>query len=241
MARRSDVQVAVREEVDRESRVPHFMRDESRRPPEAGPLVLRQRDVETVERARPRPRSPSPVVRERIVTKTRARSVSPGPPPPPPPEIREREEIRTRVVDHSRERVRSPSRGPAMDRVRLGTRIIERPDRSPSPPPFVERTRTRVVERERSPSPRPVPPPEIERSRLRIIERERERAPTPSPSPSPPPPEPQVIRGPTIEREVITHYRDIDHGKYLVFVIPHSDCLKIWQCYLPRNQMSLTR
>ncbi|KAK2600875.1 hypothetical protein N8I77_010379 [Diaporthe amygdali] len=221
MARRSDVQVAVREEVERESRVPHFMREESRRPPEAGPLVLRQRDVETVERARPRPRSPSPIVRERIVTKTRARSVSPGPPPPPPPpEIREREEIRTRIVDHSRERVRSPSRGPAMDRVRLGTRIIERPDRSPSPPPVMERTRTRVIERERSPSPRPLPPPELERSRLRIIERERERAPTPSPSPSPPPPEPQVIRGPTIEREVITHYRDIDHG--LVVARPPS-------------------
>lgn len=34
-------------------------------------------------------------------------------------------------------------------------------------------------------------------------------SPSPSRSPSPPP----VIKGPTIEREVITHYRDIDHGK----------------------------
>lgn len=230
MPRRSapDVSVREREEVvERESRVPHFMREEPRRS-EAGPLVLRQRDIETVERARPRPRSPSPVVkeRERIVTMTRARSMSPGPPPPPPPppEIREREEIRTRVVDHSRERIRSPSRGPALDRVRLGTRFIERPDRSPSPPP-VERIRTRVVERERerSPSPRlppPPPPPEFERSRLRIIEREREREPTPSPSPPPPPSPPPVIRAPTIEREVITHYRDIDHGK----CISHSIC-----------------
>lgn len=208
-ARRSDVQVSVRdrEEVDRESRVPHFLRDDGRRP-EAGPLVLRQRDVETVERARPRPRSPSPGMRERII-KMRARSLSPG---PPPPDVREREEIRARVVDHSRERLRSPSRGPALDRVRLGTRIIERPERSPSPPATIDRLRTRFNERERSPSPKPLPPPEMERSRLRIIEREQEREPTPSPSP--PPPEPPVIKGPTIEREVITHYRDIDHGEF---------------------------
>lgn len=221
MARRSDVQIAVREEVD-ESRVPHFMREDTRRT-ESGPLVLRQRDVETVERSRTRQRSPSPVLRERIITKTRARSVSPG--PPPPSEVRE--EVRTRIVDHSRERVRSPSRGPALDRVRLGTRIIERPERSPSPPPPVERVRTRVVERERererSPSPKPHAPHELERSRLRIIERERERMPTPSPSP--PPPEPAVIRAPTIEREVITHYRDIDHGESFFFpplVLPDS-------------------
>ncbi|ROV94222.1 hypothetical protein VSDG_05687 [Cytospora chrysosperma] len=202
-ARRSDVQVSIREDVDRESRVPHFMREEARRP-EAGPLVLRQRDVETVERARPRPRSPSPS-RERMSLKMRARSLSPGPP---------HEEIRARIHDHSRERVRSPSRGPALDRVRLGTRIIERPERSPSPPPVLDRLRTRMTERERSPSPRPLPPPDVERSRIRIMEREREREPTPSPSP-PPPPEPPVIKGPTIEREVITHYRDIDHGMVL--------------------------
>ncbi|CAN8100336.1 unnamed protein product [Discula destructiva] len=222
LPRRSAPEVAVREReeiVERDSRVPHFMREEARRA-EAGPLVLRQRDVETVERARPRPRSPSPVVRERIVTRTRARSMSPGPPPPPPPPPEIREEIRTRVVDHSRERVRSPSRGPALDRVRLGTRFIERPERSPSPPPQMERVRTRVVERERERSPSPASshatshhPADIERSRLRIIEhRERPREPTPSPSPPPPPSPPPVIRGPTIEREVITHYRDIDHG-----------------------------
>ncbi|KAK6820704.1 hypothetical protein PG987_015104 [Apiospora arundinis] len=51
-----------------------------------------------------------------------------------------------------------------------------------------------------------------ERERIRIIQRERERIPSPSPSPPPPPAPPAVIRGPTIEREVITHYRDIDHG-----------------------------
>ncbi|ROW10411.1 hypothetical protein VMCG_01607 [Cytospora schulzeri] len=202
-ARRSDVQVSIRdrEDIDRESRVPHFLRDDARRP-EAGPLVLRQRDVETVERARPRPRSPS---RDRMSVRMRARSVSPGPP--------EREEIRARIHDHSRERVRSPSRGPALDRVRLGTRIIERPERSPSPP-AMDRLRTRFDGRERSPSPRP----ELERSmsRIRITEKEREREPSPAPpAPEPEPEQPLVIKGPTIEREVITHYRDIDHGMVL--------------------------
>ncbi|KAL1871980.1 hypothetical protein VTK73DRAFT_1810 [Phialemonium thermophilum] len=170
-----DVDVRVRErERDRESRVPAFLREEPRRTG-AGPLVLRQRDVETVERERRR--SPSPVrVRETRIVE-RARSVSP--PPPPRREVIERDDVRVRTVE--RERIRSPSRGPPMERVR-----------------------TRFIERERSPS-----PVERETDRIRIVRRERERSPTPSPSPSPPPP---VIRGPTIEREVITHYRDIDHG-----------------------------
>lgn len=74
--------------------------------------------------------------------------------------------------------------------------------RSPSPLPvrFVERRR-------RSPS-----PVVREHIRTRIVEREKEREPSPSPSPPPPPP-PPVIRGPTLEREVITHYTDIDHGE----------------------------
>lgn len=187
---------------DSESRVPNFMR-EDRRPVESGQLVLRQREVETVDRRRPRSPSPPPPVqyRERIVR--RARSVSPGP-PPPPPEVHEREEFRTRIVERERDRVRSPSRGPPMERMR--PRFVER---SPSPP--MERVRTRIVERERERERSPSPP-EMERSRLRIIEHERERYPSPSPSPPPPSPDPPVIRGPTIEREVITHYRDIDHG-----------------------------
>jgi len=185
--------VAVREreyDVERESRVPAFMRDDGRRN-DAGPLVLRQRDVETVER--PRRRSPPPMrVRETRVME-RARSVS----PPPRREFIERDDVRVRTVE--RERVRSPSRGPSVERVR--TRIVER-ERSPSP----QRVRARFVERERS-----VSPVEREREHIRIVHRERERS--PSPSPSPPPPPPQVIRGPRIEREVITHYRDIDHGE----------------------------
>ncbi|KAM3449740.1 hypothetical protein MY5147_009689 [Beauveria neobassiana] len=55
---------------------------------------------------------------------------------------------------------------------------------------------------------------EVDRDHIRIIERERGRSPERSPSLSPPPPPlpPQVIKAPTIEREVITHYTDIDHG-----------------------------
>lgn len=186
---------AVREreyEVERESRVPAFMREDARRN-EPGPLVLRQREVETVER--PRRRSPPPTrVRETRIME-RARSVTP---PPPRREVVERDEVRFRTVD--RERVRSPSRGPSMERVR--TRVVER-ERSPSP----QRVRTRFVERERSLS-----PVDRESEHIRIVRRERERSPSLSPSPPPPPP-PQVIRGPTIEREVVTHYRDIDHGE----------------------------
>ncbi|KAL2019575.1 hypothetical protein VTK56DRAFT_9472 [Thermocarpiscus australiensis] len=164
-----DVDVRIRErerERERErDRVPAFLREDNRRT-EAGPLVLRERQVETVER--PRARSPSPVrVRERIV---RARSVSPGP-------RRIEEDVRFRQV------VREPSRPPA-ERIR-----------------FVERSRSRSSSRSSSPSP--------VRERIRIVEREKDRAPSPAP---PRPPTPKVIRGPTIEREVITHYRDIDHG-----------------------------
>ncbi|KAF6805380.1 hypothetical protein CSOJ01_09526 [Colletotrichum sojae] len=152
------------------------------RAPEAGALVLSRREVESRELSRPRQRTPSPVYRERIVR--RARSLT-------PPHVHDQELERSRVRISEREReIRSPSRGP----------------------PAPELVRARYVERQRSPSP---PPPARERSRVgvRIVERERERERVPSPSPSPPPaPTPQVIRGPTIEREIITHHRHIDHG-----------------------------
>ncbi|EEU41032.1 uncharacterized protein NECHADRAFT_99337 [Fusarium vanettenii 77-13-4] len=170
-----------------ESRTPAFLREDGRRT-EAGPMVLRQRQVETIDRHRPR--SPSPVTRvreERIIR--RPRSVS-----PPSSHEHENERSRTRVFE--RERVREPSqppkRAPSPARV---VRYVERPKKSPSPPP--------------------PPPPAVEereRIRTRIIERERAPSPPPAPKPSPPPAPPQTIRGPTIEREVITHYRDIDHG-----------------------------
>jgi hypothetical protein len=45
-----------------------------------------------------------------------------------------------------------------------------------------------------------------------------------------------VIRGPTIEREVITHYRDVDHGK-----ISKSYCwVKISRLTNPRRHSSTT-
>ncbi|KAK8061277.1 hypothetical protein PG994_007643 [Apiospora phragmitis] len=156
-----DTEISIR---DRESRTPAFLRDEGRRP-EAGPMVLRAREVETVDRRRPR--SPSPVhVHERYIERERERS------PAPPSMTMERR-----------------------------PRFMER-ERSPSPGTMV-----RVDHREMGKISYP------ERERIRIIQREKERVPSPSPSPSPPPPAaPPVIRGPTIEREVITHYRDIDHG-----------------------------
>lgn len=147
----------------RNDRLPAFMREDLRRA-EPGQMVLRQREVETVER--PRPRSPSPVrITSRMTERTR--SVSPGP-------RRMEEDVRFRRV------VREASRGPS-ERVRF------------------------VPERERSCS------PDVQ-SRIRVVERERERA--PSPAPAPRPPTPKIIKGPTVEREVITHYRDIDHGKF---------------------------
>jgi hypothetical protein len=79
----------------------------------------------------------------------------------------------------------------------------------------VEKIRSPSVARRRSPSPtrnvRYVEPDNTS-EHIRIIERERGRERVPSPSPSPPP-APPVVRGPVIEREVITHYTDIDHGE----------------------------
>ncbi|KAI2472298.1 hypothetical protein F4781DRAFT_10202 [Annulohypoxylon bovei var. microspora] len=170
--RTSPRRVSVREfeDLDRErgrvDRTPAFLKEDARRA-EAGQLVLRQREVETVDRRR---RSPSPI------------------------------RYRERIVDRERERAPSmpPERRP---------RFIER---SPSPPPTAVRVESRTIERRRERSPTPERERDREVIRLRI-DREKERSPSPSPSPPPPPPAP-VIRGPTIEREVITHYRDIDHG-----------------------------
>ncbi|KAM7205331.1 hypothetical protein V8F33_001162 [Rhypophila sp. PSN 637] len=101
----------------------------------------------------------------------------------PAPPRRVEEEIRIRQVEKARE--------PSRERVR----IVER-ERRRSPSPVV-RERIQISERRRSPSP-------VVRERIQITRKEKER------SPSPPPRE--VIKGPVIEREVITHYRDIDHG-----------------------------
>ncbi|KAJ6446833.1 2-isopropylmalate synthase [Purpureocillium lavendulum] len=166
--RDEEIDVRVRERET--NRTPAFLREDARRT-EAGPMVLRQRDVETVDRHH---RSPSPVRyrEERLVRRPKSAS--------PPPMREEHEHLR--FVE--RERVRSPS-------------VVRRRSPSPLPVRFVERPR-------RSPS-----PVAREHIHTRIVERERERIPSPSPSPPPPPP---VIRGPIVEREVITHYTDVDHG-----------------------------
>ncbi|KAF4595169.1 conserved glutamic acid rich protein [Ophiocordyceps camponoti-floridani] len=162
---------------DRElDRTPGFLRDEGRRP-EAGPMVLRQRDIETIDRHARSP-SPPPVRRREMVRRPKSTS---------PPTMRgsEHENIHTRIVERERDRVRSPS-------------VVRCRSPSPLPVRFVERRR-------RSPS------PVSQHDHIRIVERERQRVPSPSPSPSPPP-APAIIRGPTIERDVITHWTDVDHG-----------------------------
>ncbi|CAK7236269.1 hypothetical protein SCUCBS95973_009550 [Sporothrix curviconia] len=179
-----DVRVRERErEHDRDPLARYFQDD---RRSEAGALVLRQREVETVERPRHRARSPSPIRYREVI-----RGRSPSPLPAREREVVDRVEVRDRVYDRERERQyrREPSRGPQ-------DRIV-----------------TRVVERERERERLPTPSPEREHDRIRIVERSRSRAPSISPSPSPPPVEQrQLVRGPVVEREVITHYTDVDHG-----------------------------
>jgi len=129
--------------------------------------------------------------------------------------------IRQRDVEtFERERPRRRSPSPNL---RVRERVVRARSVSPAPPRRVEeevrirqvekirepsRERVRIVEqRRRSPSP-------VVRERIQIFKKER------SPSPPPRP----VVKGPVIEREVITHYRDIDHGMYygllsLTFVV----------------------
>ncbi|EGS22976.1 uncharacterized protein CTHT_0014550 [Thermochaetoides thermophila DSM 1495] len=157
-------------------------------------------------------------------------------------EIRERSRSRDRVPYFLREENRRPEQGPLVLRerereiverpvrgrsptpVRVHERVIER-TRSVTPPPRPpsrrdgrEEVRIRQVVRESSRGPGPErirfidshsrSPSPVERERIRIVEKER----APNPPPSPRPTTPQVIQGPIIERQVITHYRDIDHG-----------------------------
>lgn len=150
-----------------------------------------------------RRQEPGPMVLRRREVESFDRHRSRSPTPPPPTRI-----IEERIV----RRVRSESPAP---REHSRTRIVETertvsPRRRRSPSPVVRFVEHHHHARERSRS-----PSIVDHEHIRIIERERgrspERSPTPSPSPSPPP---AVVRGPTIEREVITHYTDIDHGTY---------------------------
>jgi len=164
-------------------------------------------------------------------------------------EIRERSRSRDRVPYFLREENRRPEQGPLVLRerereiverpvrgrsptpVRVHERVIER-TRSVTPPPRPpsrrdgrEEVRIRQVVRESSRGPGPErirfidshsrSPSPVERERIRIVEKER----APNPPPSPRPTTPQVIQGPIIERQVITHYRDIDHGTWQKFVL----------------------
>lgn len=176
--------VVTRSPPRREERAPPAWLREERHA-EAGPVVLSRREIETIDRHH---RSPSPV---RYATTTqlvhRPRSVSPQ---RSHSHEHEHERSRTRYVERERV-IREPS--------------VER-RRSPSP-------RIRYVER-----PRPRSPEQVDRERIRtrIIDRERGRSSSSSSSSSSPspPPQPKTIKAPTIEREVITHYRGIDHGAY---------------------------
>lgn len=182
-------------------RTPAFLREPRR---EAGHLVLRQRDVETVTRRR----SPSPVYVEREHVVRRSHSVSPS----------ERVVDRQRVEVYERPPSPEPHRGRSRSISRVRTTVVDR-DRSssrssssysesswsssPSPPPRFRR-------RPRSASP---VWKERETERVRVTRKE-----SVSPAPPPPPPQPEVRAHPVerIEREVITHYTDVDHGVLVV-------------------------
>ncbi|PMD19864.1 hypothetical protein NA56DRAFT_189413 [Hyaloscypha hepaticicola] len=176
---------------EREGSRPEFLRDDYGRN-DTGPLVLRERQSETVTRPRPRSPSPAPAVRirERIIER------EPSPPPV--------ERVRTRVVERET-RQRSPSPPPE----RLRRRVVETTERIRERSPSPIRYRERIVERERERE-RSISPEVVERVRItRNVE--RQRSPTPSPSP-PRSITPPLIRAPPIHQEIITHHRHIDHG-----------------------------
>lgn len=108
-----------------------------------------------------------------------------------------REEIDIRIRESDRLGARPPPREPSRSRGHVVATekeewIVRRPRREPSPPPRdYEKEEIIIRRKERSVSPEPPP---------------RE----PSPDPLPPPLEP-IVRPPIVQ-EVITHYRNIDHG-----------------------------
>jgi hypothetical protein len=175
---------------------------ERRRPRSPSPGRRRVTTTEVVERRAPdfleedrirRERENDRVLIRRSEVETRRRSPSPA---APRGILR-----RARSVSPTREEI---------DRIRREEIIHQHQTRSPRPrsrsPSMEARLRNRFDDRGRSME-------EHERTETRIVERERRMARSPSSSRSPSPePAPPVIRGPTIEREVVTHYRDVDHG-----------------------------
>lgn len=170
-----------RRDFDRGYR-PDFLRDDYGRNDQAGAMVVREREQETL--VRQRPRSLSPVrIRERYVERS----------PTPPSDF-----TRTRVIERERERRRSPS-------PQLRARVVETRERVRERSPSPVRIRERYIERERSPSP-------VDRVRIRNIEqREIVRQPSPSPSPPPPPPirAPAIHQEVITHHRHIDHGRDI--------------------------------
>lgn len=163
--------VLERERSPSRGRVPAFLRD---RHQEAGPMVLRQREVETASFSHPR--SPSP----RFVDHRQVAHIAPP------------DQQRGRSVSRARPRVVMRDESESS----LSTSSY-----SSSESPVQTR---QVFRRPRSESPG---------WRETIHARFRREGPSRSPSPQPPP-QPQVVKGPIVEREVITHYRDIDHGEF---------------------------
>ena len=159
-------------------------------------------EIRFTERRSPPPRSEyrgRDAEREEIDINIRERSR----PPPPRSEYRGRDVEKEEIDINIRERSRPPPRERSVDRGTLVARdreewIIRRKREAPPPPPRdYEKEEIIIRRRERTPSPEPEPEPP--------------REPTPEPSPPPPPPPEPIIRPPIIQ-EVITHYRNIDHG-----------------------------
>lgn len=204
----------VREEIvfrDRER-----SRGASRAPPppdEEIDISIRRREDNDDRRSSP-PRSEA---READIRETRGRDHRDG--RRPPTIVIEREEIDTR----ERRRASPPrdvGRGGAETREEIDIRIREA-DRLDHPRQQRSRSRSKVVARKeeewivRRPRRDPSPPPR-DYEKEEIIIRRRERSSSPDPPPREPSPEPvpelEPIVRPPIVQEVITHYRNIDHG-----------------------------
>ncbi|QIW94763.1 hypothetical protein AMS68_000281 [Peltaster fructicola] len=214
-------------------------RERDRRPPYPPSDIGRGEREEIVFRERPRSRAPPRRGEEEIDISIRRREDDERSIASPRSEVREREveEIRIRrgegerrparreVVEEEEIKIRetrdSPPRRGGRDDVReeIDIKIRESDRLSAAPPP---RSRSRVVATEkeewivRRPRKEPSPPPrDYEKEEIIIRRRERSISPEPpprepSPEPLPPPIEP-IVRPPIVQ-EVITHYRNIDHG-----------------------------
>ena len=200
-----EMDVRIRErDREAERNVPSFLRDEPRRRQDSGPMVLRERDVETREvdhGAETRERAVETKEVDEVDVRIRERDERRNNPPPlaredarrsdAPPMVLRRRDVET-WDRHDPRRRRSPT--PPMREVEEERMFIRRP-RSESPPHMHEREREydheflrkRVIEteeRRRSPPPgRRRSPPAHEHIHTRIVERETASSPSPPPPP----------------------------------------------------------